>query len=377
MGNKKQQGIYAIPNKVKSLFNKFISWVLHIYPNVGGQFKKRQKQAYDEIMGRIDKFKKGDTAEYLAQVFLSSIAFSNPVYRQEDYGIDFTCSLIDVINKNGKRGEYKELYPNESFNVQVKTSESYSVTYKNKDKNLQWMFNSKTPIILAHMDFDDKKMFFYSISPIHYITIRGRKNYDTLTLNYYKNPKGVYRTRPNTFNYNDTNENITIQLGKPFMTLCITELTDFDILEEKKKILKKVLSKEQENITYRTLKLPIMRWLWKYETNDINTFRFGWNHVCDKGDETINIPENVLVHTSQFLMSLAKSYELHKDNKNYGDLYIELHNSLRKVIQTIPFGEKITVEDIEYDTKSYLTTLGFFDGNGQKLDNITRDNMEE
>jgi hypothetical protein len=42
MKNKKQQGIYAIPNKVKSLYLKFISWALHIYPSVGGQFKKRQ-----------------------------------------------------------------------------------------------------------------------------------------------------------------------------------------------------------------------------------------------------------------------------------------------------------------------------------------------
>lgn len=345
-----------------------------MYTLVGGQFKNRYKRyTYDKIMGRIDKFRKGDTAEYLAQVFLSSIAFSNPVYRQEDYGIDFTCSLIDVIEKTGERGDYKELYPNESFNVQVKTSQSYTVTYKNKDKNLQWMFNSKTPIILAHMDFDDKKMFFYSISPIHYITIRGRKNYDTLTLNYYKNPKGKYRKTPNKYNFNDTNEKLTIQLGKPFMTLCITELTDSNILEEKKKILKGVLSKEQENITYRTLRLPIMRWLWKYETNDINTFRFGWNHVCDNGDEMINIPENVLIHTSQFLMSLAKSYELHKDSNKNGDLYVELHNNLRKVIQTIPFSEKITIDDIDYDTKSYLTALGFFDNNGDKLPDITKE----
>ncbi|MFW6246551.1 MAG: hypothetical protein ACOC22_00045 [bacterium] len=45
MKNTKQQGIYAIPNKVKSLFSKFISWVLHIYPSVGGQFKKRHRSS--------------------------------------------------------------------------------------------------------------------------------------------------------------------------------------------------------------------------------------------------------------------------------------------------------------------------------------------
>jgi len=49
MKNRKQQGIYAIPNKVKSLFNKFISWVLHIYPSVV------LNETFSEILRKIKK----------------------------------------------------------------------------------------------------------------------------------------------------------------------------------------------------------------------------------------------------------------------------------------------------------------------------------
>jgi hypothetical protein len=79
MENKKQQGIYAIPNKVKSLFNKFISWVLHIYPSVGGQFKKRQTLTNEilEIMKLSEKL--GDSKETLKKIIneLNTPQFDN------------------------------------------------------------------------------------------------------------------------------------------------------------------------------------------------------------------------------------------------------------------------------------------------------------
>ena len=121
-----------------------------IYVTVGGQFNERQKlnqefdKWYELIMGR-NNLQKGSKAEYLTQVYLTAIFFSNPTYRQEDYGIDFTCTLTEKIKAN--------LYPTDIFAVQVKsnkdTKDQFLKFKKKHKKDLMWLYNNQIPYFLC------------------------------------------------------------------------------------------------------------------------------------------------------------------------------------------------------------------------------------
>jgi hypothetical protein len=125
MKNKKQQGIYAIPNKVKSLFSKFISWVLHIYPNVGGQFKKRQKRAYnDSNIYSLSKLRKTSQTDkellnkvqnVLTDIFNGQITIDK----------ETRFELINFIE------DYHRKYDNVSMTMKAITIEDKSIQNKN------------------------------------------------------------------------------------------------------------------------------------------------------------------------------------------------------------------------------------------------------
>ncbi len=51
--------------------------------------------------GRLRSYRLGDRSELLVQHLLSGVAFTTPVPRQEDIGVDFLCSLITGLDDAG------------------------------------------------------------------------------------------------------------------------------------------------------------------------------------------------------------------------------------------------------------------------------------
>lgn len=51
--------------------------------------------------GRLRPFRLGDRAELLVSHLLAGVAFTTPVPRQEDIGVDFMCSLITSDDEEG------------------------------------------------------------------------------------------------------------------------------------------------------------------------------------------------------------------------------------------------------------------------------------
>jgi hypothetical protein len=61
-------------------------------------------------MAKLNTIRKGDRAEYITQGIFSALGYSLPFLRQEDYGLDFLCTLVE--NKGNLS------YPTKSFIVQ-------------------------------------------------------------------------------------------------------------------------------------------------------------------------------------------------------------------------------------------------------------------
>lgn len=313
-------------------------------------------------MAKKNNWRKGDRSEYLAQVFLSSLSFSNPVYRQEDFGIDFVCALIEKENGN--------LYPNETFNLQCKSGIRRKLEYTIKEnvKELDWLLNNQTPILFSHLNVDKNEMYFYSISQIMFFNIKRivfNKN-DKIVIKY-----STEATKNNVpfqtgFEYTKIGNVYHFNIGNPFMTMKLSTLTEAET-EKKKLMLKKVLKIERENILFNSLHLPLMRWFYKYETDKISTFNFGWSHFCtDEWEKDINNPENLVIHLGQLLITLASSYQLNKDDIVNGRKYLDHHNRLRKIIADLPFNE-VEIEGLKYNYSTYLKILKYSDENGNPI----------
>lgn len=327
------------------------------YNLVGGQLRKKQLTTFDKpsILRKIcmvfDKnFRKGGKAEYLTQVYLTAFGFSNPTYRQEDFGIDFTCVLTDE-KKN-------KLYPTEPFNLQVKShkeKELQVLKFKKKNsQDLDWLFKNPNPYILAWIDFENTKdIYFYSLSTLWYIDI-AKIEYGCLEFKYdteLSDGLNVNDYKPNSIVV-DTH---FINLGKPFMTMSLDDLKNDDIISKKREILKYVVKLEKENIQYRCFGIPFMKWLWKFKTNDLSSFVEGWSHFCNNDiHKEINQPSEIIENIGHILITLASSFALHnKNGKN--EQYSKHYNALIELIKELP-KEKFN---------NILSDLNFIDKNGK------------
>src|SRR5713101_3331786 len=105
--------------------------------------------------GRLHSFRLGDRSEILVQHLLAGVAFTTPVPRQEDIGIDFLCSLITGYNANKqllKAGPF--------FSVQAKSS-AEKIVYE-KPHELDWIRNQENPLLVCVADREAAAMDVYS-----------------------------------------------------------------------------------------------------------------------------------------------------------------------------------------------------------------------
>ncbi len=104
--------------------------------------------------GRSRPFRLGDRSELLVQQLLTSIAFTTPVPRQEDIGVDFLCSLITDY------GSPHLLKAGPFFSVQAKSSTA-PIEYR-KPHEIQWITHQENPVLLCVADRVAGAMDVYS-----------------------------------------------------------------------------------------------------------------------------------------------------------------------------------------------------------------------
>ena len=259
---------------------------------------------YDRMGKRLEKFRKGDRAEYLTQLFLSSISFSNPTYRQEDWGVDFICSLIN-------RPNIDDLYPAETFSVQVKTindARKRFLILENLTHNLDWFYKRQEPFFLCHLETEKQELYFYQTSHLHKIAIDNNTKFDRIKAKYDISINGNI-IQNGSYDYKFQNNEILYDLGKPFMTLTMDDLLvkNLDRLEFKKNILKYAIEKEKINISLRNLGVPFYYWLESYVTN--NEIKYAWKHSLDNNKLTINEPNRIFSNTVHILASIYLGFK--------------------------------------------------------------------
>lgn len=105
--------------------------------------------------GRLRTFRLGDRSELLVQHLLSGIAFTTPVPRQEDIGVDFLCSLIAHTKDKGllRAGPF--------FTVQAKSKGTDKITYAQPHERA-WISQQENPMLVCVADRDTTSMDVYS-----------------------------------------------------------------------------------------------------------------------------------------------------------------------------------------------------------------------
>lgn len=160
---------------------------------------------------RLRTFRLGDRSELLVEQLLTAFAFTTRVPRQEDFGIDFFCSLIHQEEQLLKAGPF--------FAVQAKSSTD-AIVYE-KPHELEWIRNQENPLLICVADRNALAMDVYSTWNLLCGVLnnwRGQTKASRIVLR----PGVVHHVWPWVQDNDDGSQEIC--LGKP-----IARVTDADI----------------------------------------------------------------------------------------------------------------------------------------------------
>src|SRR5579862_1267177 len=164
--------------------------------------------------GRLRSFRLGDRAELLVEQLLAGFAFTTRVPRQEDFGVDFFCSLTRQEGQFLKAGPF--------FAVQAKSSRD-DIVYE-KPHELEWITNQENPLLVCVADRGSLAIDVYSTWNLLCGVLngwRGQKPPTRIVLR----PGVEHHIWPWVEDGDDGSQEI--RLGKP-----IVRVTDADIFDD-------------------------------------------------------------------------------------------------------------------------------------------------
>ena len=286
-------------------------------------------------MTKLNTVRKGDRAEYISQGIFSALGYSSQILRQEDYGIDFICTITE--------SDKVVSYPTKSFSIQLKTSNENIVYNISNHLKIKWLFENNLPFFICYFDYSNNTINFYSTSPLNKFLFTRPKSVTKLS---FQISQGIGESRVDLFSVKKGRKIFNLSLGTPFLSISLTDMGDASIIEERKKVLNKVIEMENENIVYRNLGLPFSKWLHQYQTNSLQIL-FGWAHFNEEG--VIKSPQ-LLEKLGHIIMSLAYSFQSDGNTDDY--------LRLKYFVLKLPFEGKF---------KSALVNMHFRDENGNEV----------
>jgi len=162
---------------------------------------------------RLYNFREGDRSEYLAVFGLSRIAFVTPVPRQEDFGVvDLRCVLA--------RKENNSVFPNNAFNVQVKSNLD---TIRLDENQIRWITTMMNcPFFICLVDKKKQRLKIYSCTRI-WLALFLRMTPKEIKLHLDEDgPECHYKfSQPDP---NDIDGEFDVYLGLPILDLKINQL---------------------------------------------------------------------------------------------------------------------------------------------------------
>lgn len=177
-------------------------------------------------MSKLNQVRKGDRAEYITQGIFSAFGYSIQILRQEDYGIDFLCTLTEkdkIVS-----------YPTKSYTVQLKTSHDNIVLQTTNSAKLKWLLENNLPFFICYFDNAKNTVDFYSTSLIHkYIITKPIK----VTKISFQLDTSLGKCTVHLGQHNENNKIFRLSLGSPFLSVSLNDATDETLVEDRKLIL--------------------------------------------------------------------------------------------------------------------------------------------
>jgi hypothetical protein len=164
--------------------------------------------------GRLRTFRLGDRAELLVENLLAGLAFTTRVPRQEDFGVDFFCSLTRQEGQFLKAGPF--------FAVQAKSTRD-DIVYE-KAHELEWIKNQENPLFVCVADRNALAMEVYSTWNLLCGVLNGWRG-QTSASRIVLRPGVEHHMWPWVEDNDDGSQEI--RLGKP-----IARITDADIFDD-------------------------------------------------------------------------------------------------------------------------------------------------
>ncbi len=206
--------------------------------------------------GRRDRnLLSGDLNEDLAVLMLRELSAVAPFRRQEDFGIDAMCTLV--------REEGRDLLPEDTFAVQIKSSSVRSVTLTKSQR--EWLESVDVPFFHAVVDREAATLELYSYE---WLTSLQLESAATLTIDPDPSETGT-ATQPGLIAFESSDPKRSgrkvrvpakVWLGPPILRVSQGALRDaacrkecFDLLKEWCRIVRKVTFARRHRI-YRIVK---------------------------------------------------------------------------------------------------------------------------
>lgn len=215
--------------------------------------------------GQLKNTRIGSPAERLAEYFLSGIAFTTPVPRQEDVGLDFYCVLAL------RHEDDPMVFAGPSFTVQAK-SRWQKVRYR-KPVEITWIASQENPLFVCFADPKQSSFELYSTCALVPGLLHHGPRETVLE-------PGVAAIRANI--RKDENDVLHIPLGRPVLSLTMDDVQDDD-LARWAVILEPWIRIDRQNIVNRRAKIHWVHWPLDHRTNepldDATRFEVGfyWN----------------------------------------------------------------------------------------------------
>jgi hypothetical protein len=213
--------------------------------------KKKRKSSGGVV---ANNYRQGSRAEIIAQYFFSEFCIAERVLKENDFGIDLYCSLMDVSGLMG--------YTSTLFGVQIKSGEA---TFQYSGESVSaWLKQINVPLLMCRVNRDELSVAIYSTWAINSL-LSGNENFTKISfIESYSSP--------------DNNENLKmpevtgscaiVWMGPPIIKCTLNDLINNTIpKDEIREILKEWVSFESENYAKRHLGTPVYYGYQKWNTN--------------------------------------------------------------------------------------------------------------
>jgi hypothetical protein len=277
---------------------------------------------------RDRNLRSGDLHEELGILLLKFVALVAPVPRQEDVGNDAFATLV---RPEGSR----QLIPDVSFLVQLKSASVLSVSYTTRD-DMAWISGLDSPLFIGRVDVKQARIELFTTLRLHQILLE--RSYDGIEL--LLDPADEASTTPNVRRAN---------LGPPVHAWSMASVTEPNFLAKSYAIIRPHVDTLRRNRSLRGIQSQrLLRW----ETGQ-SPIDNGEMMLVSSQDDIVGTLRDMAPHVRRLLMHL-------QHRKRYGDFLVmtafldlmrrwgadpDEDGILRTIVGSLAEGPEISIED--------------------------------